>query len=110
MELIQNDLVVISQTIQMIEMDNFWHLKTFEAVLTELRRRWDEVIHEKKDMSMHCTENCEINNELDGKEVIDLCSENQTTTSELHNGEESIEQKKAGQNEKQDNCKVGEQQ
>ena len=48
----KNDLVVISQTIQMIEVDNIWHLKTFEVVLTELRRRWDKVIHEQKDMSM----------------------------------------------------------
>ena len=30
---------------------------------------------------------------MDGKEVIDLCSENQTTTSELQNGEESTKQK-----------------
>ena len=44
-------------------------------------------------MSTHCTENCEINNELDGKEVLDLCSENQTTTSELHDSEESTKQK-----------------
>ena len=29
---------------------------------------------------------------MDGKEVIDLCSKNQTTTSELHNGEESTKQ------------------
>ena len=78
----------------MIEVDNFWHLKTFEAVLTDLQRRWDEVIHEQKDMSMHCTENSKINDELDGKEVIDLCSENQTTTSELHNGEESTKQER----------------
>ena len=41
---------------------------------------------------MHCTENDEINNELDGKDVIDLRSENQTTTSELHDGEESTKQ------------------
>ena len=88
-----NDLVVISQTIQMIEVDNFWHLKTFEVVITELWRRWDEAIHEQKDMSMHCTENCEINDELDGKEVIDLCSKNQTTTSELHDSEEIAKQK-----------------
>ena len=32
--LYKKDLVVISQTIQMIELDNFWHLKTFEVVLT----------------------------------------------------------------------------
>ena len=38
----KNDLVVISQIMQMIEVDNFWHLKTFEAVLTDLQRRWDE--------------------------------------------------------------------
>ena len=104
----KNDPVIISQTIQMIEVDNFWHLKTFEAVLTKLWRRWYEVIHEQKDISMHCTENSEINDEMDGKEVIDLCSENQTTTSELHDGEESTKQK-VGQNEKQINHKVGEQ-
>ena len=45
----KNDLVVISQTIQMIEVNNFWHLKTFEAVLTKL---WDELIHKQKDVSM----------------------------------------------------------
>ena len=42
---------------------------------------------------MHCTENSEINNEMDGKEVIDLCSKNQTTTSELHDGEEITKQR-----------------
>ena len=70
--LYKSDPVVISHTIQMIEVDNFWHLKTFGAVLTDLCRRWDEEIHEQKDMSMHCTENGKTNNELDGKEVIDL--------------------------------------
>ena len=43
-------------------------------------------------MSMHCTENSEINDEMDGIEVIDLCSENQTTTSEFNDGEESTKQ------------------
>ena len=90
----RSDPVVISQIIQMIEVDNFWHLKTFGAVLTDLRRRCDEVIHEQKDVSMHCTENSEINDEMDGKEVIDLCSKNQTTTSELCNGEESAKQER----------------
>ena len=41
----KSDLVVISHTIQMIEGDNFWHLKTFEAALANLWRRWDEEIH-----------------------------------------------------------------
>ena len=37
----KTDLVFISHTIQMIEVDNLWHLKTIEAVLTDLQRRWD---------------------------------------------------------------------
>ena len=85
----KNDLVIISQIMQMIEVDNFWHLKTFEAALTDLQRRWDKRIHEQKNMSTHCTE---INDEMDGTEVIDLCSENQTKNSELHEGKESTEQ------------------
>ena len=35
----RNDLVVISQIIQMIEVDNFWHPKNFEEVLINLWRR-----------------------------------------------------------------------
>ena len=77
---------------QMIEVDNFWHLKSFEAVLTGLQRRWDEGIHKQKDVSMHCTENSEINDEMEGIEVIDLCSENQTKNSEFHEGKESTKQ------------------
>ena len=88
----KSDLMVILHTIQKIEVDNFWHLKTFGVVLTDLQRRWDKEIHKQKDMSMHCTENGKTNSELDGTEFINLCSENQTTTSELHNGEESTKQ------------------
>ena len=76
----------------MIEVDNFWHLKTFEAVLTNLWRRWDEVIHKQKDVFMHCTENSKINDEMDGIELIDLCSKTQTNTGEIHDGEESTKQ------------------
>ena len=86
------DLVVISQIMQMIEADSFWHQKTFEAVLTDLQRRWDEQIHEQKDMSMHCTENSEINDKMDGVEVVDLCSESQTKNGELCEGKESRKQ------------------
>ena len=58
----KSDLVVISHTIQMIEvLDNFWHQKTFEAVLTDLQRRWDKEIHKHKDESLHCTENDKTN-------------------------------------------------
>ena len=41
---------------------------------------------------MHCTENSEISNKMDEKEVTDLCCKNQTKTSELHDGEESTKQ------------------
>ena len=88
----KNDTMVISQIMQMIEVDNFWHQKTFEVVLTDLRRRWDEGIRKQKDMSMHCTENSEINNEMDGVEVIDLCSKNETRTSEFNDGKECTKQ------------------
>ena len=77
------DPVVISQIMQMIEADNFWHQKTFEAVLTNLWRRWDGRIHKQKDVSTHCMENSEISNEMDGVEVIDLCSVSQTRNGEL---------------------------
>ena len=41
---------------------------------------------------MHCIENSEINNEMEGIEVIDLCSENQTKNSDFHKGKEIIKQ------------------
>ena len=42
--------------------------------------------------SMHSTENSELNDEMDGIEVIDLCSESQTKNGELHEGKESTKQ------------------
>ena len=77
------DPVVISQIMRMVETDNFWHQKTFKAVLTNLWRRWDEQIHEQRNVFMHCTENSEINDEMDGLEVIDLCSVSQMKNGEL---------------------------
>ena len=90
----KSDPVVILNTIQMIEVDNFWHLKTFEVVLANLWRSRDKEIHEHENefLLLHGTENDKINGELDEKEVIDLCSESQTTTSEICNGEESRKQ------------------
>ena len=38
------DLGIISQIINMIEMDNFWHCKTFESVMSDLRNMWTEGI------------------------------------------------------------------
>ena len=40
----------------MIEVDNFWYQKTFEAVLADLWRRCDEEIHEQENETLHCTE------------------------------------------------------
>ena len=36
--------VIISQIINMIELDNFWHHKTFESVMSDLRKMWTEGI------------------------------------------------------------------
>ena len=38
------DSVIIAQIINMIKMDNFWHCKTFESVMSELRNMWTEGI------------------------------------------------------------------
>ena len=68
------DLVIISQIINMIETDSFWHHKTFKSVLSDLRNMWMEGIRELENASMYCTNNAENNAEMDGVEVIDLCS------------------------------------
>ena len=49
----------------MIEVDNFWNLKTFKAVLANLLRSWDEVICEHENEFLHCTENDKTNGDLD---------------------------------------------
>ena len=79
---------------QMIEVDNVWQLKTFEAVLTDLRRRWDERSQKQKDISMHFTENSKTNDEMEGIEAFDLCNENQTKNSEFHERKESTKQER----------------
>ena len=38
--------VITSQIINMIESDNFWHFKTFESVMSDLRYMWMEGIRE----------------------------------------------------------------
>ena len=47
------DLVIISQIINMIETDSFWHHKTFESVLSDLQNMWTKGIHELENAS--CT-------------------------------------------------------
>ena len=47
-------------------------------------------------MSTHCTENSKLNDEMDGVEGIDLCSENQTKYSEFHDRKESTKKESQG--------------
>ena len=70
----QYHLVIISQIIHMIELDSFWHHKTFESVMSNLLNMWSEGIQELENARMRCTDDNENNNEMDGIEVIDLCS------------------------------------
>ena len=58
------DLVIISQIIQMIETDTFWHHKTFESVLSNLRNMWTEGICELENSAMYCTNNNKNNEEM----------------------------------------------
>ena len=92
----KSDPAVISHIIHMIEVDNFWHQKTFEVVLADLWRNHNKEIHEQEHETLQCTENEKTHEELDEKEVIDLYSESQTTTSELCKGEESRKQENCG--------------
>ena len=85
-------LVIISQIINMIESDNFWHHRTFESVMSDLRKMWMEGIQELKNAHMHCTNNDENNNEMDGVEVIDLCSVSQSRNDTFSEGKESAKQ------------------
>ena len=84
--------VIISQIINIIEMDHFWHCKTFESVMSDLRNMWAEGIRELKNAQMHCTNNDENNNEMDGVEVIDLCSVSQNKNEAFSEGKESARQ------------------
>ena len=86
------DLVIISQIINMIEMDNFWHCKMFESVMSDLQKRWTEGMRELENTHMHCTNDDENNNEMDGVEVIDLCSVSQSKNNAFTEGKESTKQ------------------
>ena len=84
--------VIISQIINMIESDNFWHRKTFESVMSDLWNMWMEGIQELENSRMCCTNNDKNNNEMDGVEVIDLCSVSQIKNDTLSEGKESAKQ------------------
>ena len=81
--------VIISQIINMIESDNFWHHKTFKSVISNLRNMWSEGIQELENAHMRCTDDNENNNEMDGIEVIDLCSVSWCRNDAISEGKES---------------------
>ena len=85
-------LVIISQIINMIELDNFWHRKTFESVMSNLRNMWSEGIQELENAHMRCTDDGKNNNEMDGIEVIDLCSVSRCRSDAISEGKESAMQ------------------
>ena len=84
--------VIISQIINMIETDNFWHRKTFESVMSNLRNMWSEGIQELENARMHCTDDDKNNNEMDGTKVIDLCSVSWCRNDTISEGKESAMQ------------------
>ena len=86
------DLVIISQIIKMIKTDIFWHHKMFKSVLSNLWKMWMEGIHILENASMYCTNNPENDDEMDGVEVIDLCSVSQTKNEARGKGKESAKQ------------------
>ena len=84
--------VIISQIINMIESDNFCHHKTFESVKSDLQNMWSEGIQELGNVRTRCTDDNENNNEMDGIEVIDLCSVSQCGNDTISEGKESAMQ------------------
>ena len=88
----QSHLVIISQIINMIESDNFCHHKTFKSVKSDLRNMWSEGIQELENAHTRCTDDDENNNEMDGIEVIDLCSVSRCGNDTISEGKESAMQ------------------
>ena len=84
--------VIISQIINMIESDNFYHYQTFESVKSDLRNMWSEGIQELENARMRCTDGDENNNEMDRIEVIDLCSVSRCGNDTISEGKESAMQ------------------
>ena len=84
--------VIISQIINMIESDNFCHYQTFESVKSDLRTMWSEGIQELENARVHCTNDDENNNDMEGIEVIDLCSVSRYRNDAISEGKESAMQ------------------
>ena len=102
-------LVIISQIINMIESENFCHYQTFESVKSDLRNMWSEGIQELENARMRCTDSDENNNEMDGIEVIDLCSVSRCGNDTISEGKESeMQESQDKSNHDETNKKVAE--
>ena len=88
----RNHPVIVSQIINMIATDNFWHHRTFESVTSDLQNMWTEGMQELENANVHCTNDDKNNNEMDGIEVIDLCSVSQCKNDVVSEGNESAKQ------------------
>ena len=80
--LFKSDLVVISQIIYRIDMDISWHQKTFGAVLAKLWRNCDKQVYEQENETIYYKEKAQVYEGMDKKEVIDLCGQSKTMTSD----------------------------
>ena len=60
--------------------------------MSDLRNMWTEGIQELENTHMHCMNNDKNNNEMDGVEVIDLCSVSQSKNDAFSEGKESTKQ------------------
>ena len=98
--------VIISQIINMIESNIFWHYKTFKSVMSDLRSMWSEGIQELENTRMRCTDDDKNNNEMDGIEVIDLCSVSRCGNDTISEGKESAIQESQDKS-KHDETKKG---
>ena len=86
------DPVIISQIINMIETDSFWHCKTFEPVMSHLQNLWMEGIRELENASIDCTNSAENDAKMDEVEITDLCSVSQNKNEVHVKGKESTKQ------------------
>ena len=60
--------------------------------MSDLQNMWMEGIRELENAQMYCTNNDENNNEMDGVEVIGLCSVSQNKNDAFSEGKESTKQ------------------
>ena len=84
--------VIISQIINMIELDDFCHHQTFESVKNDLWNMGSEGIQELENACAHCTDGDKNNNDMDGVGVIDLCSVSRSGNDTISEGKESAMQ------------------